>query len=200
METQDHHCVWLNNCVSRRNYRFFFSFIATGTLLALFLLGALFTHILLWMTRNHTSFGAAINQWRGAFAMVIYAILILPYPASLAGYHCFLVARGESTREYLNSHKFMKKDRHRPFSQSNFFRNFQAVLFRPRTPTYMRFKSRHHEGDQTLGATKRTQQKAGKASRKGDLEMKDISGGANQLGFQGPGGRRPLDQSKTGEA
>lgn len=181
METQDHHCVWLNNCVGRRNYRYFFTFVSSGTLLALFLLAASLAHILVWMTRNNTSFSHAINEWRGPFAMFIYGILILPYPASLSYYHVFLMARGESTREYLNSHKFLKKDRHRPFSQHNAIKNIMTVLCRVRTPTYMRFKAPHIVGDQTLMDTKKAEK-----TKEDGVEMKEMKG---EGGFQGPASR-----------
>ncbi|PWY79445.1 zf-DHHC-domain-containing protein [Aspergillus sclerotioniger CBS 115572] len=155
VETLDHHCVWLNNCVGRRNYRYFFTFVASSTLLALFLLGASLAHILVYRSREHVSFGTAIDKWRVPWAMVIYGAVAAPYPASLWAYHLFLVGRGETTREYLNSHKFAKADRHRPFTQGNIFRNWLSVFLRPRPPTYMQFKQPYHEGDQRLSTMKR---------------------------------------------
>ncbi|KAF1980910.1 zf-DHHC-domain-containing protein [Aulographum hederae CBS 113979] len=151
IETQDHHCVWLNNCVGRRNYRYFFTFVASGTIIGIFLFAASLAHVLIYMNRENISFGASINRWRVPFAMVVYGFIALWYPLSLWGYHFFLMARGETTREYLNSHKFMKKDRHKPFTQGVFWKNWVAVLCRPRPPTYLRFKDVYEEGDQRFG-------------------------------------------------
>ncbi|KAI9376245.1 DHHC palmitoyltransferase-domain-containing protein [Aspergillus egyptiacus] len=155
IETLDHHCVWLNNCVGRRNYRYFFTFVSTSTLLALFLLGASLAHILVYRSQQGISFSDTIDKWRVPFAMVIYGAVAAPYPASLWAYHLFLVGRGETTREYLNSHKFAKTDRHRPFTQGSIFRNWIAVFGRPRPPTYMQFKEYYQEGDQRLSTKKR---------------------------------------------
>ncbi|TKA23670.1 hypothetical protein B0A50_06506 [Salinomyces thailandicus] len=154
IETQDHHCVWLNNCVGRRNYRYFFAYVASATLLALLLLAFAVVHVALYGQQNGISFSASLSgrtQERMAFALFIYATLALPYPASLAAYHIFLIARGETTREYLNSHKFLPKDRHRPFSQAGIMRNFFAVLARPRPPSYMQFKLAYQRGDVRMG-------------------------------------------------
>lgn len=114
-------------------------------------MAASLAHLLVWMDRNNTTFGRAINHWRVPFAMFIYGVLITPYPLSLTGYHLFLMARGETTREYLNSHKFLSKDRHRPFTQGSWIKNWAAVLVRPRPPTYLHFKQKHLEGDQRFG-------------------------------------------------
>lgn len=197
IETQDHHCVWLNNCVGRRNYRYFFTFVSSGTLMGLFLLAASLAHLLIWRSREGVTFGDAIKHWRVPFAMFIYGIIVTPYPAALWGYHIFLMARSETTREYLNSHKFLKKDRHRPFTQGSLWRNITAVLLRPRPPTYLRFKTQYEDGDQRFGDRrgKRTAPLV-KEAQNGGMEMQDVS--ERVPAFQGPSSRGPLGLGVSG--
>lgn len=184
VETQDHHCVWLNNCVGRRNYRYFFVFVSSATLLSAHLMGASLTHILISMSKEDMSFAEAIDKYRVPFAMVIYGFLAFLYPAALMGYHVFLMARGETTREFLNSHKFLKKDRYRAFTQGNMFKNWITVLCRPRPPTYYQFKSPYEAGDQRLGAKRGTRKTGESVSKDGQvMEMQDVP---PQSGFQGP--------------
>lgn len=185
VETQDHHCVWINNCVGRRNYRYFFAFVTSATLLGLLLLGASIAQILVYKNKNDSkiSFGESIGHNRVPFAMFIYGIIAFPYPAALMVYHLFLMGRGETTREYLNSHKFIKSERYRPFTQGNIIKNWFVVLCRPRPPTYLSFKRLHEDGDQRFSDNKRTtpqaSTKAAQADAGENLEMQD-------RGFQGP--------------
>lgn len=92
-------------------------------------------HLTEYSKQNDISFRKAINAQRVPFAMMLYGILASPYPLALLGYHIFLIARGETTREYLHGHKFVRSERHRPFSQKSIFKNFVVVLCRPRPPT-----------------------------------------------------------------
>jgi palmitoyltransferase ZDHHC9/14/18 len=188
IETQDHHCVWLNNCVGRRNYRYFFVFVTSGTLLGILLLAASLIHMLVWRAQNGVGFGTAINKLRVPFAMAIYAIVFTPYVLSLGIYHLFLMGRGETTREYLNSHKFLKKDRHRPFTQGSILKNWLVVLQRPRPPTYLHFKQKYEVGDQRFGPRRGKRSAPLKAAQQGGgqgVEMQDV----RSPGFQGPAGR-----------
>ena len=192
VETQDHHCVWLNNCVGRRNYRYFFAFISSATLLALYLLAASLAQILVYSQREGVPFGTAIDHFRVPFAMVIYGLIGFLYPASLMGYHVFLMARGETTREYLNSHKFLKKDRYRAFTQGSWFKNWFVVLCRPRPPTYYGFKGGFEQGDQRFGAVKKPSSAGGsqppRIDPKEGMEMQNVRSANPQgtPGFMGP--------------
>jgi palmitoyltransferase ZDHHC9/14/18 len=185
VETQDHHCVWLNNCIGRRNYRYFFTFVTSVTVLALYLIAASLTQILVYMTRESISFGGAIDHFRVPFAMVIYGFLGALYPAALTGYHVYLMARGETTREFLNSRKFPKKDRYRAFTQRNWAMNWVAVLCRPRPPTYYQFKGSYLDGDQRLRQPQTTGDRP--LESKEGMEMHSVKPPGGRVGtFQGP--------------
>ncbi|KAI1309542.1 palmitoyltransferase ERF2 [Xylaria venustula] len=179
VETQDHHCVWVNNCVGRRNYRYFFTFVTWTTVMGLYLIGTSLAQIIIYSHREGVSFGEAVNHFRIAFTLVIYAIFGALYPAALTGYHLFLMGRGETTREFLNSHKLLKQDRYRAFTQGSMWRNWVVVLCRPRPPTYYRFKDRYEEGDQRFGE-RRTIQENRKPTGSQDVEMHSVRP------FQGP--------------
>lgn len=165
VETHDHHCAWLNNCVGRRNYRYFFSFIVAASILTILLIVFSVLHLARYTSLNELGtwdFGAqafrqAITQGgtseRVAFAMIIYGCLAFLFPACLTAYHVFLMARGETTREYINSKKFAKKDRYRPFALQSWFKNWYFVLVRPRMSSYMQFKAPYLEGDMRFGNT-----------------------------------------------
>ncbi|UKZ82394.1 hypothetical protein TrVFT333_010182 [Trichoderma virens FT-333] len=151
VETHDHHCVWLNNCVGKRNYRYFFTFVSSATILSLYLIGASLAQLIVYMKQENISFAKSTNHFRVSLALVILGVFAFLYPAALMGYHIFLMARGETTREFMNSHKFTKSERYRPFDQASFWRNILAVLCRPRTPSYYQFKKSYENGDQRLG-------------------------------------------------
>ena len=88
--------MWLNNCVGRRNYRYFFAFVTSSTLLGLYLALAFpLGQLLARADRDGTSFGTALGELRVPFAMVIYGFVAFLYPVALMSYHVFLMARGE---------------------------------------------------------------------------------------------------------
>ena len=123
--------------------------------------------------------------------MFIYGFFGMAYPAALTFYHLTLMAKGETTREYLASRRFPKAERHRPFTQGNFIKNWIAVLGRPKPPTYLHFKRKYEEGDQRFGLRKgQPQAPLASEAQNGGMEMKKIQ---NQKSFEGPEGRQKLE-------
>ncbi|RVX72767.1 hypothetical protein B0A52_04166 [Exophiala mesophila] len=188
VETLDHHCVWVNNCVGRRNYRYFFTFVSTGTFVGLYLAFASLGHVIAYGRQQGLSFGDSIAVNRAPFAMFIYGILAFVYPCSLWIYHLWLVGHGDTTREYLASRRFPKAERHRPFTQGNFIRNWITVLARPKPPTYLHFKKKYELGDRRFAASKSQRRGQGGAEQQEAMEMKPVQGGGKS--FEGPTGRK----------
>ncbi|KOS21105.1 Palmitoyltransferase ERF2 [Escovopsis weberi] len=180
IETHDHHCVWLNNCVGKRNYRYFFTFVSSATILSAYLMGTSLAQVLVYSNRQGISFGESIKHFRVPFALIIVGFILFCYPGALMSYHIFLMSRGETTREFMNSHKFAKKERYRAFSTGHILSNLLAVLCRPRSPTYYQFKKKYRYGDQRLGIHRNVRPRVNSWG----LEMSSVAGGSG--GFQGP--------------
>lgn len=159
----------------------------------MYLVGASLAQILVYMNHEKVTFAQAINHDPVPFAMVIYGFIGFLYPAALMGYHMFLMARGETTREFLNSHKFLKKDRFRTFTQGSWYKNWVVVLCRPRPPTYYHFKKRYNAGDQRL-ATMRLQERKRRAKQQRGQEAVELHE-IPARGFEGPTALR--DETRT---
>ncbi|KAI9495385.1 DHHC palmitoyltransferase-domain-containing protein [Zychaea mexicana] len=151
VENEDHHCIWLNNCIGKRNYRSFFVCITSSTVLCLYIVAFCLVHMLV-VIQDDMSFGYMFSQAPVSFVLAIVCFLLLFMVGGLTLYHCSLIMRGVTTHEQLRAHIMRAKDiPSNPYVSENPFINMSRVLCQPQPKRYVCVFAQFQSSDLNLG-------------------------------------------------